>query len=106
LFDRSLLAPHACVIAVGPHERDARELDDTVFRRATAVVVEDVATALREAGDVVLAIGAGALVADDLIALDELSSLDRTPGISVVKSVGVGWQDLAVAAAAYHRSGS
>ncbi len=41
LFDGALLSPQACVVAIGSHEPDARELDDEVFRRAERVVVED-----------------------------------------------------------------
>jgi ornithine cyclodeaminase len=100
VFDGALLADHACVVAVGSHEPDARELDDTVFRRAGLVVVEDRATALREAGDVIQAIAAGALDENRLVDL-----VDRPPspadGITVFKGVGLAWQDLAVAAAAY-----
>ena len=55
LFDGSLVADHATVVAIGSHEPDARETDDTLARRAT-VVVESRASALREAGDVIGAI--------------------------------------------------
>jgi ornithine cyclodeaminase/alanine dehydrogenase-like protein (mu-crystallin family) len=98
VFDGRLLADHACVIAVGSHQPDARELDDVVFERAAQVVVEDRATAVREAGDVIQAIASGALAEDRLT---ELADVGRTRGISVFKSVGMGWQDLAVAEVAY-----
>jgi ornithine cyclodeaminase/alanine dehydrogenase-like protein (mu-crystallin family) len=99
LFDGATLSANACVVAVGSHEPDARELDDAVFARATRVVVEHRATALREAGDVIIAIGNGALDPEDLV---ELGAIDGArDGIAVFKSVGMGWQDLAVAAAIY-----
>lgn len=103
VFDGSLLAADACVMAVGSHEPGARELDDVVFARADRVVVEDRATALREAGDVIAAIAAGTCSADDLVSLVQLASMEATQGISVFKSVGMGWQDLAVATAAAGR---
>ena len=59
------------VVAVGSHEPDARELDAALLGRAT-VVVEDVATALREAGDVVLAIAEGALTSRDLVPMRDV----------------------------------
>ena len=104
LFDGDLLAEHACVVAVGSHYPDARELDDRVFDRAARVVVEDEATALREAGDIVLAIDSGALATDRLATLAELPALPRIEGISVFKSVGMGWQDLVVAETAWLRT--
>jgi ornithine cyclodeaminase/alanine dehydrogenase-like protein (mu-crystallin family) len=100
LFDGSLLAEHACVVAVGSHEPNARELDDTVFSRASRIVVEDCETALREAGDVILAIAAGAISSDSLVELSAvLATPESTDGLSVFKSVGMAWQDLAVAEA-------
>ncbi|HEX8094598.1 ornithine cyclodeaminase family protein [Jatrophihabitans sp.] len=101
LFDGRLLAGHACVVAVGSHEPAARELDDAVFERAGRVVVEERGTALREAGDIVQSIAAGVLDAEDLIDLADLPGLPPDPGIGVFKSVGMGWQDLAVAEAAH-----
>ena len=101
LFDGGLLADHACVIAVGSHEPGARELDGTVFRRASRVVVEGWGAALREAGDVLLAISDGAMTIDRLVEIAELPTLPAIPGIGVFKGVGAGWQDLAVAEVAY-----
>jgi ornithine cyclodeaminase/alanine dehydrogenase-like protein (mu-crystallin family) len=106
VFDGARLAAHACVAAIGAHRSDARELDDQVFARAARVVVEDRDTALREAGDIVLAIGAGALTADRLTTLAELPGLRPADGITVFKSVGMAWQDLVVAEAAWAAIGA
>ena len=86
VFDGRRLAGHACV-----------------FERAERVVVEDRDTAVREAGDVIAAIDTGACAADALITLPELLTMPPPHGISVFKSVGMGWQDLAVAEAAGQR---
>jgi len=55
LFDGRRVPAHACVVAVGSHEPDARELDGTLLARADRVVVETTDVALREAGDVAAA---------------------------------------------------
>lgn len=101
LFDGELLADHACVVAIGSHEPGVRELDEQVFARASMVVVEDCETALREAGDVITAIDRGTLVPSDLINMVEMLSAPSPQGVSVFKSVGMGWQDLVVAEAAH-----
>ena len=101
LFDSALLRDDAVVIAVGSHEPDARELDAALLGRAT-VVVEDVATALREAGDVVLAIAEGGLDVDDLVPMRAVVTGAVTPPADrplVFKSVGMSWEDLVVAEA-------
>ncbi|QCB92270.1 ornithine cyclodeaminase family protein [Cellulomonas shaoxiangyii] len=101
VFDSSLLGERVVVVAVGSHEPDARELDGPLLERAT-VVVEDVATALREAGDVVLAVAEGRLRVDELVPLREVVRgtvalpADRPV---VFKGVGMSWQDVVVAEA-------
>lgn len=103
LFDGRLLPEDTCVVAVGSHEADARELDDVVLRRAERIVVEDVAGSLREAGDVIMALRSGAVTEHDLIPLRDAVRLAPAPGVSVFKSVGMGWQDLVLAAEAHRR---
>ena len=101
LFDAADVRDDAVVLAVGTHEPDARELPGALLGRAT-VVVEDVAAALREAGDVVLAIEEGHLDADRLVPLADLVTgrARPDPGRPVVfKSTGMSWEDLAVAEA-------
>lgn len=105
LFDSAALSPSACVIAVGSHERDQRELDSALMARAH-VVVEDAQTALQEAGDVIIPVEEGALDPTTLVSIADLVtgravlSRDRP---CVFKSVGQGWQDLVIAAAVHSR---
>jgi len=98
LFDGSLVADHATVVAIGTHDPDARETDDALARRATAVV-ESRVSALREAGDVITAIESGALEQDELVTLAELISGAEIPdGPRLFKSTGMSWEDAVMAA--------
>ena len=106
LFDADLVADRAVVVAVGSHEPDAREVPAALCARAT-VVVEDVATALREAGDVVLAIDDGALRPADLLPMRDVVTGHTVPAADrplLFKSVGMSWQDLVVAEAVLARA--
>lgn len=110
LFPGDLVTDDACVVAVGSHEPDRRELDAALLRRAATsgtVVVETPATAMREAGDVVLAVEEGALSPDHLVSLADVVRRDLPDGSGphVFKSVGMGWQDLVVAEAVWGRRG-
>lgn len=100
LFDGDLVAEHACVVAIGSHTPDAREIDDRLAARAT-VVVDSRAAALREAGDVIGAVRGGALEPGELVTLAEIVSgaVEPRRGPWLFKSVGMGWQDAVVAAA-------
>jgi ornithine cyclodeaminase/alanine dehydrogenase-like protein (mu-crystallin family) len=103
LFDGSVVADHACVVAIGSHEPAARETDDALAARAT-VVVESRASALREAGDVIGAIESGVLDARALVTLRELvAGAELPPGPRLFKSTGMAWEDAVVAAAVYGR---
>jgi ornithine cyclodeaminase/alanine dehydrogenase-like protein (mu-crystallin family) len=100
LFDGSLVADHAVVVAIGSHEPDLRETDDALAARAT-IVVESRASALREAGDVILAIEAGATSADELVTLANLVRGEAQPAPGrprLFKSTGMSWEDAVIAA--------
>lgn len=108
VFDSAVLRDDVVVIAVGSHEPDARELDAALLARAT-VVVEDAATALRGAGDVILAVGEGALEPTDLLSMrDVVTGAVAVPADRplVFKSVGMSWEDLVVAVAVVQHRGS
>ncbi|QYH19467.1 ornithine cyclodeaminase family protein [Corynebacterium aquatimens] len=106
------LREDAIVVAMGAHTADTRELAGDVFAGAT-VIVEDVEVALREAGDVVLAIKEGHIQASDLIAWKDAvdgtaadgvaaaSPATKRTGRVVFKTTGMPWEDVVVAAMAY-----
>ena len=103
LFDGSLVPADCCVVAVGSHEADARELDCALLARAQ-VVVEDVATARREAGDVIIALAEGVVAPNELVPLrDIVRGTVAVPADSprVFKSTGMSWEDLVIATAVY-----
>ncbi|MGW6914943.1 ornithine cyclodeaminase family protein [Kitasatospora sp. NPDC054939] len=103
LFDGALVPDHAAVVAVGSHEPEAGEVDPVLVHRAE-LYVESRAAALREAGDL---LGAGITAADRLWNLAELVRGQAPVGFDrprFFKSVGMAWEDLAVAAA-IHRLG-
>jgi ornithine cyclodeaminase/alanine dehydrogenase-like protein (mu-crystallin family) len=100
LFDGALVADHATVVAIGSHEPEVRETDDALAARAT-IVVESRTSALREAGDVILAIEAGAARAGDLVSLAELVRGEAKPAPGrprLFKSTGMSWEDAVIAA--------
>ena len=98
VVDRQL-RPDATVLAVGAHTADTRELHEDVLRGAQ-VIVEDVEAARREAGDVAIAVEKGALAWDDVVTMAEIVrgevALDPARR-AVFKTVGMPWEDLAVA---------
>jgi ornithine cyclodeaminase len=109
LFDAAAVPDGACVVAVGSHEPEARELDGALFARAERVVVEETGVAMREAGDVVLAVREGHLDPGRLVGLADAVKAeppDGGGGPTIFKSVGMGWQDLVVADAVWRRQTS
>ncbi|MDR1293501.1 MAG: ornithine cyclodeaminase family protein [Bifidobacteriaceae bacterium] len=105
VVDGRWLAPDALVIAIGSHSPDARELDGETLRNAY-LVVENREAAWREYGDLILARAEGAIgggaVTCDLRELARNEAPPKPPGRrAVFKSAGMGWEDLAVASAAW-----
>lgn len=102
VLESDWVADGTCIVAIGSHEPDRRELTGELMSRSL-VVVEDVDTALREAGDVVRAIDEGHLDRASLRTLREVVLGEITAPVdrpTVVKTVGMGWQDLVIAAGA------
>jgi len=98
LFPGELLPPHAVVVAVGSHEPDAREVDTETVRRCGALV-ESRSAATREAGDVMRALADGAIGEDELVTFSDLVRGTTPARPRLIKTVGMGWEDLVIAAA-------
>ncbi|MGI3782387.1 MAG: ornithine cyclodeaminase family protein [Janthinobacterium lividum] len=101
VFDSGLVSHRQVLVAaVGSHEPEAAEVDAAFVHSAT-VVVEDVETALRECGDVVQAVAAGAVTGADLVPLTDVARRETevSAGRVLFKGSGMAWQDLVVAEA-------
>lgn len=103
IFDSALLQDDVLVVAVGSHTPDARELDSALMSRGQ-IIVEELATACSEAGDVVVPFEAGDLDAANLIRLADLVTGRFTyahGSPAVFKSVGMSWEDLVIIERSY-----
>lgn len=99
LFASDAVRNDATIVAIGSHEPQKAELDPALVGRSQ-VVVESRRVATSEAGDVIRALGAGALSEDDLVTMHELFTGAAAPASDrprIVKTCGMGWQDLTVA---------
>jgi ornithine cyclodeaminase len=92
---------------VGAFRAHMRETDDAVMRRADLLVVDDLAAALAEGGDVVQALHSGAIIPADIagdlrdLARGGIAGRTSEDQITVFKSVGFALEDLAAANAVY-----
>ena len=107
-FDGALVQDDAVVIAVGSHSPDCRELDDGLLTRS-AIVVESLDSATREAGEIIQGLASGAIRdRADLTTMGHLAEGHTLPEDRprVFKTTGMPWQDLVVASAIYEAAGS
>lgn len=99
LFDSTRLKNSVIVIAIGSHESQAREIDSNFVSRAQ-VIVETRSSALREAGDIIMALTESDLQEEDLIEIADIVcnrvKLDTSKPI-LFKSTGMSWEDLVIA---------
>ncbi len=106
VFDAPL-SQRAAVVAIGSHTPNARELPGKLLASAL-IAVDHRPAALREAGDIVMAVAEGSIAEHDIEAdLSELARggvlVDDRP--RVFKSVGMAWQDAVVGAEVVRLSG-
>ncbi|HZS46220.1 MAG TPA: ornithine cyclodeaminase family protein [Blastocatellia bacterium] len=98
--------PGACVIAVGLHTQSFGELDTDTIAKAQLVVCDERSAALKESGDIIGALNTGVITEDQLINLGDIilaRHSGRTSGdqITVYRSLGNAFQDLATASYVY-----
>ena len=98
VLDSAWVEDHAVIAAMGSNRAQRRELPTDLIHRAKLLVVDDKEQAKIEAGDL--------LLADvDWTRVTELSAV-RSPagGLAIFKSIGLGVEDVAAAAAVYERA--
>jgi ornithine cyclodeaminase len=101
VFDAAWVKPGTHVNGIGAFRAGMVELPPALFSRAALVAVDARDAALAEAGDVLAAIGAGAIAEGSLVEIgtierDRVASRDPQ-AITVFKSVGLAIQDVAAA---------
>jgi ornithine cyclodeaminase len=98
LFDADALPARVHVNAIGAFRPTMRELPRNLLATASTVLVDQREAALEESGEIIDAIESGALT--ELVELGPaLSAPPPHTGRTVFKSVGIGAQDWAIAAA-------
>lgn len=106
LFSIDELSETVHINAIGAFTPAMCELPPELLADASVLAVDHVESALREAGDIIQALGAGYITEGRLAELGELLTL-RVPrssrGRTVFKSVGIAAQDLALAQIAVAR---
>ena len=106
IFSERYVSDGAHVCAIGSHEPRSREVDGFLVGRST-VVVEDQATALRESGDILMAIEEGVFSSSSMFSISDLvrdpSRVIDNSRPSLFKSSGMAWEDLAVAERAFRQ---
>jgi alanine dehydrogenase len=106
ILEGAWLSPGTHVNAIGSGAAVDREVDGATVRRAR-VFVDRIESAMREAGDLLLAIEEGAVAAADLAGELGAVLVGRVQGrraadeVTLFKSVGLGAEDVAAARATY-----
>jgi ornithine cyclodeaminase/alanine dehydrogenase len=106
VVDGSAFPSGAVVLSIGSTRPDLRELDRKTLARAGALLVDDARQVRLESGDVIDALGCGALADDHIVSMaavdGKLGPLrrDDTRDLLAFKSVGTAVQDLALAKSA------
>lgn len=109
VLDGNWLEPGQHINAIGSHHPKARELDTTSVVRAK-VVADFVDACLMEAGDIIIPINEGAITRNDLyaslgeIVLGRRRGRENEQEITLFKSVGLAFEDAAVASLVFHRA--
>ena len=109
VIDGDWVKPGAFVNAVGFHTVDSGELDTKTIAKADLVVCDEKANAMKESGNILAALVSGAIDQDQLINLGDIvtgARQGRTTAeqITIYRSLGNAFQDLAAAAFVYNQA--
>lgn len=108
------LVPECHINAAGSNRIAAAELDESVFRAASVVAVDNLEQAKIEAGDLARAVAAGTMPWERVVEVGSIVAASRTAegwrrpekGITVFESLGVGTEDVALAREVYEKAKS
>jgi alanine dehydrogenase len=112
VVEGSAFPPGAVVLSIGSTRPDLRELDRSALGRAGALLVDDAQQVRLESGDVIDALGCGALAAEHIVSMAAVDGdagrlrADGARDLLAFKSVGTAVQDLALAGSVLAAAGA
>lgn len=101
VFDHKDLQAHAHINGVGSYLPEMREIDTASIKHADTIVLDDLHGAMHEAGEFIQAEKDGHFDFNQATLLKDLTDKTASEGITIFKSVGAAYYDLAVTAGAY-----
>jgi ornithine cyclodeaminase len=109
VIDGDWVKPGGFVNAVGFHTKTSAELDRKTLSKAGLIVCDERAAAVRESGDIIAAVAGGIIDADQLVNLGDIvigKERGRTnpEQVTVYRSLGNAFQDLATASYVYSQA--
>jgi ornithine cyclodeaminase/alanine dehydrogenase-like protein (mu-crystallin family) len=110
VFDGADLQPGTHINSIGSYKAEMQEVDCLTLQRAAKIVVDEHEAAFSEAGDLMTALGQGAIQPSDIygelgeIAAGLKAGRESEDEITYFKSVGNAAQDAAVAQAIYQQA--
>jgi len=109
VIDGDWVKPGAFVNAVGFHTKTSAELDSKTLSKAQLIVCDERAAAVRESGDIIAALAGGVIDQEQLINLGDIvigKEKGRTDPdqITIYRSLGNAFQDLATASFVYRQA--
>lgn len=101
VFDHKDLQAHAHINGVGSYLPEMREIDTASIKHADTIVLDDLHGAMHEAGEFIQAEKDGHFDFNQATLLKDVTDKTASKGITIFKSVGAAYYDLAVTAGAY-----
>ncbi|MCU7558438.1 ornithine cyclodeaminase family protein [Macrococcus capreoli] len=97
------IQPHVHINGVGSYLPEMREIDIEAIEHAKVIVMDDIEGAQHEAGEFIQAAQDGKFSFAQAVALKDIDKVADTRGITIFKSVGAAYYDLAVTVGAYKK---
>ena len=103
------ISPGTHINGIGSHTPDARELDEKTIKKSK-IVVDSMEAAMREAGDLLMPIAAGAIRQDSIygelgeLALGNKAGRENDDEITLFKSQGLAIEDVSAAKTVYEKA--
>lgn len=101
VFDHKDLQAIVHINGVGSYLPEMREIDTASIKHADTIVLDDLHGAQHEAGEFIQAEQDGHFDFNQATLLKDITDKNQTEGVTIFKSVGAAYYDLAVTAGAY-----